>query len=88
MTERTTQSWMKTSNQTGKKGGENVRITVKQARIGADMTQEDMARKLGVATSTYSRWETDPTRMKIRDVVRIADITGVEVSDLKMENAR
>ena len=62
-----------------------MKITVKQARVGVEMTQEEMAEKLGVSLSTYAQWEKAPEkRMTYENVVKFARITGVSLEDLKM----
>lgn len=50
------------------------RITLKMARVGADLTQAEVADKLGINNNTYAKWEKDPGMISIRDAVRICKI--------------
>lgn len=62
-----------------------MKITVKQARVGKGMTQEEMAKALGVSIPTYRVYEKKPWRMSYETLVKLAEIAGVELSDLDME---
>lgn len=62
-----------------------MKVTVKQARVGAGLTQEEMAKRLHVSTPTYGAWERNPGRMRYSIMCQVAAITGIEVSDLNME---
>ena len=62
-----------------------MKVTVKQARVGVGMTQENMAKALGVSTSKYASWEKRPEKIPYKDVVRITKITGIGMNDLNME---
>lgn len=52
---------------------------LKEARIKANMTKADMARKLGVAYSTYDGYETGYREPKLETLQKIADALGVPV---------
>lgn len=54
------------------------RITLKMARIGADLTQGDVADQLGININTYSKWEKDPGMISIRDAYKICKIVGAK----------
>lgn len=60
------------------------RMTVKQARVGVDMTQEEMAKALGVSTSTYASWEKKPLQFKVDKLQKFTEVTGVDVPYLKI----
>ncbi len=53
-----------------------MKLTIKQARQLAGMTQKDVADLLGVHTHTFMKWERDPEEMSIgtaRQFCRIVD---------------
>ncbi|MGI5927159.1 MAG: helix-turn-helix transcriptional regulator [Thermacetogeniaceae bacterium] len=53
-----------------------VTYTVKQARVLKDITQEQMAIKMGVSTATYRKLEENPDIITIRQARIIARETG------------
>ena len=57
-------------------------ITVKQARIGIDATQQEIADKMGVHVQTYARMEKNPEDMTIKEALAFSKIVGVPVSDI------
>ena len=58
--------------------GENIR----RLRRAADMTQEQLADKLGVAYQSVSRWENQTTYPDIEFLPALAGIFGVTVDEL------
>lgn len=60
----------------------NSKITLKMARIGANMTQADMADALGIHPTTYLKWEKDPGEISIKDAVRICNIVHRSIDDI------
>ena len=58
--------------------GENIR----RLRRAADMTQEQLADKLGVAYQSVSRWENGTTYPDIEFLPALASIFGVTVDEL------
>lgn len=64
-------------------------LTVKQWRRAKDITQEQMAKELGVHVNTYQNWEEAPEKISIEKAVQIANIFNVpfdEVSFKKEES--
>jgi len=57
-------------------------LTVKQARIGIDATQQEIADKLGVHVQTYARMEKHPEDMTIKQAILFSQIVGLKVSDI------
>ena len=57
-------------------------MTVKQARVGANLTIREMAARLGQHEQTYSKYEKHPEKMPVEMAERIAEITGVPMDDL------
>lgn len=56
-----------------------MKFTVKQARSYAGLTQEAMAKRLGIDRSTYIRLEKDVSRATVGQINLISKITGVPV---------
>lgn len=59
-----------------------MQITMKQARIGANMTQQQVADKLGVHVQTYQRMENNPEDISIKQGKLFASIVGVEFENI------
>lgn len=59
-----------------------MRITMKQARVGADMTQRQVADRLGVHVQTYQRMENNPEDISIKQGKDFADIVGMNFEDI------
>lgn len=62
-----------------------MKLTLKQARVGAGLTQEQMAEKLGVSTVTYNSYERNPSKMQVQKLVKFSQATGIETSMLRLE---
>ena len=58
------------------------KIPVKAARIAAHLTQEEMAKKLGITPSWYSIIESDPSKMAPYHYYAILYITGFKADDV------
>lgn len=67
----------------GKKGG--TMITLKAARINANLTQLEASEKLGVSLPTLQRWEQNPSKVKERNREFIAKNYGIPLELLKWE---
>lgn len=61
---------------TGKK------ITLKAARGLREMTQQEMAEKLGVTKTTYRNYEEYSTTMPVTTAIKFSAVVGVDFSDL------
>lgn len=57
-------------------------LTMKQARIGIEATQQEIADKLGVHVQTYARMEKHPEDMTIKQALMFAKIVGLQISDI------
>ena len=58
--------------------GENI----KHYRMVADMTQDELARRLNIAKSTVSSWEVNRTEPSFKTIETIAGILGCNYIDL------
>lgn len=59
-----------------------MKITMKQARIGANMSQDDIANKLHIHPQTYAKYEKQPEDMSIKNAALFAKIVGVDFNDI------
>ena len=58
------------------------KIPVKAARIAANLTQEEMAKKLHITPSWYNKIENNPSLMKMHMFYAILYITGFSADDV------
>lgn len=57
-------------------------LTMKQARIGINATQQEIADKMGVHVQTYARMEKEPEDITIKEAKLFSDIVGLPISDI------
>lgn len=55
---------------------------IKDTRIQRNITQTQMAQKLGFAQQIYQRYEQGKTKLSLENAVKIADILGVSLDYL------
>lgn len=63
----------------------DIGIKIKNARIKANLTQEQVAEFLGVSRQTISNWETEKTYPDIVSVVKMSDLYRVSLDQLLKE---
>lgn len=59
-----------------------MQITMKQARVGANMTQQQVADRLGVHVQTYQRMEQNPQDVTIKQGKAFSAIVGYSFEDI------
>ena len=57
-------------------------LTMKQARIGINATQQELADRMGVHVQTYARMEKHPEDLTIKQALLFASIVDRPISDL------
>lgn len=57
-------------------------ITMKQARVGLDLSQEEMAKALEVSSWRYRKWEQNPETMPVSAAKKFCEIAGVHFDDI------
>ena len=60
-------------------------FTIEQARKYAGMTQKEMAKSIGMSTSTYIRIEQNVRNARVGVINRISKCTGIPVSDFILQ---
>ena len=63
-----------------------MQITVKQARIGINATQREIAEKMNIHEQTYMKLEREPETMTIKQSRQFADIVGLSFEDIFFGN--
>ena len=60
----------------------NIGKYIKYYRKVAELSQDELAVKIGVKRQTISSWEVDRTEPSILDVQKMADVFGCKVTDI------
>lgn len=55
-------------------------MNMKQARAMSGLTQGEMAKKLGISSATYLKYEHNPGQMKIKTAVEFSRLTGIPIN--------
>lgn len=62
---------------------EDVRqYTLKELRARKNMTQEQVAKELGISTQTYNAWEKDISGVAVSKVIAVANFFGVSLGEI------
>lgn len=59
-----------------------MKFTLKQARDYAGLTQEEVAKKLGIATVTYGKYERGENEIKLKTAKEFSRVVGINFDDL------
>jgi transcriptional regulator with XRE-family HTH domain len=65
-----------------RKEDDRVEFTIRQARTHAGLTQQELAKRLGIDRSTYHKIEKDASRATVAQVLTISQETGIPVADI------
>jgi len=57
-------------------------LSLKQARLLADLTQKEVAQKLGVHRQTYMKWERNADEMPVGKAKQFAKIVGRSIDEI------
>ncbi len=61
---------------------DTLRANIRKYRVINDLTQQDLADRLGVDRTTYSKYESGKANPQFTNVVKLADIFGITVGEL------
>ena len=62
-----------------------MQFSLKELRARMDWSQAETAKKIGTTKTTYNRWEQNPKNIKIKDAIKIANVFGVPIADIKID---
>lgn len=57
-------------------------FTLRQWRRVREISQEDMARRLGIHVNTYRLWEEHPDKIKMAEALQCSEILGVPLDKI------
>jgi transcriptional regulator with XRE-family HTH domain len=60
---------------------------IRNARLAASLTQEQLAHRVGVASITVSRWERGKHEPMAHQYVRLASALGAQLDELRPHDA-
>ena len=60
----------------------NIGNNIKRYRVAADLTQIELAEKMGISRPTISSWEVNRTQPAMQDIQQLAEILDCSVHDL------
>ncbi len=63
-------------------GTEGVAARIREARRALGLTQDELARRVGVSRSAVAQWETDRTGQVRANLARVAAVLGVSIGYL------
>ncbi len=66
----------------GALGTEGVATRIREARRALGLTQDELARRIGVSRSAIAQWETDRTGQVRANLARVAAVLGVSIGYL------
>lgn len=56
--------------------------TLKEWRMHKHLSQLEASKNIGVAVSTYNKWENNPGKMQIEDALKVANGFKVDIDDI------
>ena len=62
------------------------KLTVKQHRLIREISQEEMAEKVGVHVQTYRAWEENPEKISIAKAKKIATAFNISINEIFFAN--
>lgn len=62
-----------------------MKFKLKELRARYDLTQEQIAEKLRISTTTYSSWENNFGMVRLSKAKEIADLFNVRIDDIFFE---
>ena len=61
------------------------KLTLKAMRINRNLKLKDVANGLHIAMQTISRWEREPERMSVKNLIKLISFYDYDLSDLKVK---
>lgn len=60
------------------------KMTLRQVRRVQEITQEEMAKRLGVSKATYAAWEKCPAKVQTGKLIQAVRILGCKLTDIRI----
>lgn len=60
-----------------------MKISLKAARINSNLTQMQVAEKIGVHYQTYRNWESGKTKPDYEQLLKISELLKIDVKKIK-----
>lgn len=57
-------------------------ISIAAARVNANLTQKQLADKLGVSNTSVVEWENGKREIPLRHLIKLAELSGLSISDI------
>lgn len=61
---------------------ETFKISLKAARVNADLTLEEAAKKLEISTDTLIKWEREPGKMSVMNSEKISKLYNININNI------
>jgi len=61
-----------------------MKISLKAARVNAELQQQEVAGKIGVAKATLRNWEDGSTSIPVEKFMKLCEMYGVKVEDISV----
>lgn len=61
---------------------ENFKISLKAARVNANLTLEEACKKLEVSTDTLIKWEKEPWKMSVINSKKISQVYNIDINNI------
>ena len=65
-----------------------MKISLKAARVNANLTQEDAAKAMGKTKQTIVNWESGRCEIKYRDMEKLSELYGMPMEDIDVPEKR
>lgn len=64
------------------KGGGDMKISLRGARLERNLTQAQASQKIGVTKETISNWEKGRTAPTAPQLIKLCELYGVQITDI------
>jgi len=59
-----------------------MQVSIAAARVNANLTQKELAEKLGVSNNSVVAWENGKREIPLRYLQALAELSGLSISDI------
>ena len=61
-----------------------LKYSIKELRARKNWTQAECAAKVGTSPQSWNAWEQDFSKVRLRDAVKVANLFGVTLDEIKI----